>query len=260
LKTFICILPQKLNHWCDNQAQIRIKMTEDKNPNDSFEDNFFEKMESAPPKIPQRKLFRSKNDVVVAGVCSGIAAYMKVDTANVRLIMILSLLLGGWSVVAYLLFAVFIPPEINPEEMTDEDRDSQRKENFKVLISGLLLLVGFYYSLQKIGYSSTVRLFIFPNTLMIPVISLVAGAYLVSRKRLAKYIGLVYVTEEFFRSRKNRWLLGVCGGLADYIGIDTGTIRIMFVIFSLLTLGLFSIAYIIIVINTNFENITLDEK
>ena len=234
-------------------------MTEDKNTAVPPEDNFFVKMENAPSQLPQKKLARSRNNIIIAGVCAGIAKYLKVDTANVRLILIFSLLLGGWSIVAYLLFAILIPSEAKKEETTDEEDEAQRKENFRVLISGLLILVGFYYALQKIGFSGTGRLFVFPNAFMIPIISLLIGFFLLSRKRFSKTIEQTEIDKNYYRSRQRRWILGVCGGLAKYFDIDVSSIRIVFVILTLLTRGLFSSAYIIIAFQTKFENTTLNE-
>ena len=34
------------------------------------------------------------------------------------------------------------------------------------------------------------------------------------------------------RSNDDRWLLGVCGGLAAYFGVDSTLIRVLFVLFS----------------------------
>jgi phage shock protein C len=39
------------------------------------------------------------------------------------------------------------------------------------------------------------------------------------------------------RSRSDRMLAGVCGGLADYFGIDPVFIRLAFVLFEVLTAG-----------------------
>ena len=34
------------------------------------------------------------------------------------------------------------------------------------------------------------------------------------------------------RSAEDRWLLGVCGGLAEYFGVDATLVRVLFVLFS----------------------------
>ena len=44
------------------------------------------------------------------------------------------------------------------------------------------------------------------------------------------------MTEEkkrLYRSRSERWLAGVCGGIGDYFDIDATVIRILFVLFAL---------------------------
>ena len=40
--------------------------------------------------------------------------------------------------------------------------------------------------------------------------------------------------KRLYRSRSDRWLFGVCGGIGDYFGLDPILIRVLFVIFSLM--------------------------
>ncbi len=40
-------------------------------------------------------------------------------------------------------------------------------------------------------------------------------------------------TQKLTRSRRDRRIAGVCGGLAEYSGIDVTIIRILFVVFAL---------------------------
>ena len=44
-------------------------------------------------------------------------------------------------------------------------------------------------------------------------------------------------TQRLLRSRDDRRLAGVCGGLADFFGIDATLIRIAFVLFGLFGVG-----------------------
>ena len=39
--------------------------------------------------------------------------------------------------------------------------------------------------------------------------------------------------KRLYRSRSERWLAGVCGGIGDYFDIDATVIRILFVLFAL---------------------------
>jgi phage shock protein PspC (stress-responsive transcriptional regulator) len=41
-------------------------------------------------------------------------------------------------------------------------------------------------------------------------------------------------TRKLYRSRTNRKLAGVCGGLADYFNVDATLIRVLFVVLTLL--------------------------
>lgn len=58
-----------------------------------------------------KKLFRSKSNRVICGVCGGIGEYLNVDPTIIRL---LALLLGftGSGVLVYILAAIIMPDEI----------------------------------------------------------------------------------------------------------------------------------------------------
>ncbi len=51
---------------------------------------------------------------------------------------------------------------------------------------------------------------------------------------------------KLYRSRKDRWLFGVCGGLGMYLGIDPTIIRIIFVLLAFVGFGI--LAYIVMAI------------
>ncbi|RDE15370.1 MAG: PspC domain-containing protein [Candidatus Thorarchaeota archaeon] len=40
--------------------------------------------------------------------------------------------------------------------------------------------------------------------------------------------------KKLFRSKKNRVLAGVCGGIAEYLGVDPTIVRLLWVLFTLL--------------------------
>ena len=52
--------------------------------------------------------------------------------------------------------------------------------------------------------------------------------------RKEKTMGTVAQTRRLYRSRTNRKLAGVCGGLAQYFNADATLIRVLFVILALL--------------------------
>lgn len=66
-----------------------------------------------------KKLYRSRNDKMIAGICGGLGAYFDVDPTIVRLVAAAGAFMGV-GVVAYLVAWVIIPLEPNePNQRTD---------------------------------------------------------------------------------------------------------------------------------------------
>jgi len=74
-----------------------------------------------------KKLYRSRKDYMIAGVCGGIAEYFDIDSTLVRLLTVLVVPLGGAGVVAYIIAWIVIPK--NPEQVSDEA--FEKRENIK---------------------------------------------------------------------------------------------------------------------------------
>ena len=47
------------------------------------------------------------------------------------------------------------------------------------------------------------------------------------------------------RSRDDRWLSGVCGGIADYAGVDANLVRLVVVLGTVLGFGSLLLAYVV---------------
>ena len=56
-----------------------------------------------------RKLYKSKKDKKLCGVCGGLAEYLDMDSTIIRLIMALCIIFGGLSVFIYIIMALIIP-------------------------------------------------------------------------------------------------------------------------------------------------------
>ena len=65
--------------------------------------------------------------------------------------------------------------------------------------------------------------------------------------------------KKLYRSRKERIIAGICGGLAEYFGIDPVWIRLFFILF-FLTLGVALIVYIILWVIVPLAPEGLDES
>lgn len=58
-----------------------------------------------------KKLRRSRQDRLIAGVCGGLATYFSIDPTWVRLVFIVFLLLGGSACLVYLIMWLVVPLE-----------------------------------------------------------------------------------------------------------------------------------------------------
>jgi phage shock protein C len=59
--------------------------------------------------MQNHKLYRSKSDKMLAGVCGGLGEYFAVDPTVVRLLFVLLALLGGHGVLIYLIMLIIVP-------------------------------------------------------------------------------------------------------------------------------------------------------
>ncbi len=57
----------------------------------------------------EKKLYKSRTDKKLDGVCGGIAEYFNIDSTLIRLAWILFVCLGGSGVLAYIIAAIVMP-------------------------------------------------------------------------------------------------------------------------------------------------------
>lgn len=60
-----------------------------------------------------RRLYRSRTDRKIAGVCGGLAQYLNVDPTVVRIIFLVLLFIGGGGLLIYLIIWICAPDEDN---------------------------------------------------------------------------------------------------------------------------------------------------
>jgi phage shock protein C len=71
----------------------------------------------------KNKLYRSKKDCVIGGVCGGIAEYFDIDPTLVRLLAILIFFFGGSGIIAYIIGWIIIPQ--NPNGNTEDNSENK---------------------------------------------------------------------------------------------------------------------------------------
>ena len=63
--------------------------------------------------MPRKRLFRSNDDRMLAGVCGGIAEYFNLDPSLIRLGWVLLTLVFGTGFIVYLAAGIIVPEKIN---------------------------------------------------------------------------------------------------------------------------------------------------
>ena len=59
--------------------------------------------------MERKRLYKSKDDCMLFGVCGGVAEYFGIDSVIVRLLLVFFCLLGGSGLIAYIIAAIIIP-------------------------------------------------------------------------------------------------------------------------------------------------------
>ena len=78
----------------------------------------------------KNKLYRSKKDCVIGGVCGGIAEYFDIDTTLVRLLAVLVFFFGGSGIIAYIIGWIIIPQ--NPNGNTEDNSKNKGEIEGKI--------------------------------------------------------------------------------------------------------------------------------
>ncbi len=75
-----------------------------------------------------KKLYRSRKDTKIAGVCGGIAEYFNVDSNIIRLLAVLTIF-GGGGIIAYIIAWIIVPLESVEDESSDKQTTRSREKN-----------------------------------------------------------------------------------------------------------------------------------
>lgn len=59
----------------------------------------------------EKKLYRSRKNYMIAGICGGLGEYFAIDPTIIRLIVAFTFALGGTGFIAYLIGWIIIPLE-----------------------------------------------------------------------------------------------------------------------------------------------------
>jgi phage shock protein C len=84
----------------------------------------------------EKRLYRSRSDRVIWGVCGGLAKYFEIDPVIVRVIAVLLIFADGIGIIAYIIMAIIVPLEgskvVTPREAVKENIEDIKESASKV--------------------------------------------------------------------------------------------------------------------------------
>lgn len=83
---------------------------------DSSESRADEKASERSPATKTKKLYRNTDDVIIAGVASGIAVYFNIDPVIVRLLFFITIFFNGIGILVYFILWLIMPPAVTSSQ------------------------------------------------------------------------------------------------------------------------------------------------
>ncbi|MFQ5602896.1 MAG: PspC domain-containing protein [bacterium] len=215
-----------------------------------------------------RRIYRSLDERMLAGVCGGIAEYFNFDVLIIRVIWVVSIFTGGLGIIAYILSWIVIPENPSPKSVV---KKSESKSSNSNLMWGLLLIVvGCMFLFQHLDWFDIYPIHFrwhwrpwwfgnFGFGLLLPVLLIILGViYLIkvskketttAQKQSQKKSGGYQLDKKLTRSVCDKMIGGVCGGVAAYFNFDPSLVRIGWVLLTIASGGFLGIvAYIVMLI------------
>lgn len=219
-----------------------------------------------------KKLYKSRTERMIDGVCGGVAKYFTLDPTLVRIAWVLLTLFGGSGIILYIVAMVVMPKE--PYMLPDYGAEhgapgvqgvTGRSQKNSLFWGILLIVVGGLLFLHNMGVSIWHEWWSLDWDLGLAVLLILVGVGFLwgGRNSLVRSTAnpedattnvnaeapeQSAAPEKLYRSFADKKMFGVCGGLAEYFGIDSTIIRILFIVGAFLSSGIVVIGYIIMAI------------
>lgn len=217
------------------------------------------------PESGIKRLYRSRHDKVIGGVAGGLGDYLGVDPVILRLIFLATVLLGGSGVLAYLIAWILIPEE----PLSEEESPAESKSDGAKVVGVILIVIALIWLAGRFGLN---HMFIVPWGWVGPIALVALGIAMLLRptthsapetaaaaeaeeaqkaskaakEESAKALGDTSSEprRQLRRSRYDRVLFGVCGGIAKHMNTDSTLVRVLFAIATVFSAGLVIIIYL----------------
>ena len=217
---------------------------------------------------PPRRLFKSRRNRMIDGVCGGIAEFFDVDPTIVRVFWVLFTFLGGTGFFLYIAAMIIMSP--NPEHLSPLYPIPVRKRTEGKRFWGIvLILIGALILMTNLGWFAFFEWWHLSWKIFFPVILILIGIWFINYQIQKPSVpnmpgvgnetpaGSEYVKKELSRSITDRKLFGVCGGIAKYFNLDPTIVRIAYVLLVIASVGWALLLYIILAFLVPEEKLTI---
>lgn len=96
-----------------------------------------------------KKLLRSNNDRIIAGVCAGLAEYLVIDTWLIRTFAILLVMLNGLGLILYIIGWVVIPEKSDKNSIKESEVIVDGSNKAQLGIGLFLILLGVIFLINN---------------------------------------------------------------------------------------------------------------
>lgn len=227
-----------------------------------------------------KRLYKSRHNKIIDGVCGGFAEYLNTDPTVVRIVWVLLTLLGGAGFILYIAAMIIMPtnPEQYPPKSTTSDTSTPTEvgtpSETRRLWGIIIILLGTMILMFNLGWFVPFNWWEISWKFFFPIVLITVGVWIMftttrkpteatlppqekttmetQRTQQPRLEGI----KEFRRSITDRKLFGVCGGIANYFNVDPTIIRILYIILTLTSLGWGILLYIILALIMPEEKVT----
>jgi phage shock protein PspC (stress-responsive transcriptional regulator) len=202
-----------------------------------------------------KKLYRSRSDRILGGVCGGLAQYLGVDSNLLRFLILISVFINGLGVIFYLAALVIVPEEPvadgeiangtqNLSSFSWQSYKSVKFWGYLFIFTGLILL------LKTTGILNFALFYYLNWGIVLGLLFMALGLYLLYKKDEVDDIEqeMEQVKRKFYKKSEGKMIAGVCAGLADALNIDISVMRVLWILLSIFSSGIFIIIYFILAI------------
>lgn len=217
-----------------------------------------------------KRIYRSNTDKMLGGVCGGLAEYFELDPTLVRILAVCGLIFGGFAFPAYIIAWIIIPEsdvyqESSSSGSTTFSRSGNSSPMMGLIGGGLLLFFGMsmlFDNFDMFHYFPRWMRSFYSFETFFGMFLIGIGCYIVYNMMNKKAENVDPVTGEaqpkdenvtgdtsnknyanfdssrtLYRSRTDRKMSGVCGGIGEYFAIDPTLVRIAWVVGSIFSGG-----------------------